>query len=321
MISIIVPVYMVEKYLEPCIESILTQSFSDFELLLIDDGSKDRCPMICDKYARKDWRIKVVHQDNQGLSAARNTGIDLAKGDYITFIDSDDVVTKDHLKILYTLLRTNNADISMSGYRPFEGDMFKEEGPFKSYVVANRDSMCDFIYKIPNSYKVAWVSSWGKLYKSSLFAEIRFPINRLHEDQFTTYRLYLKSKRNVYTTYPTYGYRQRKDSIMHSRNVKEALDDIQAVEEAVKCYQEEGLKKSEKDAKTWLIYLESKCALIGGNNGNWHSIPRKYRMNIYDAIRFIEKCQGKNEGEYIAYSLYPNAVKKYALLKKLHLLH
>ena len=113
LVSIIIPVYKVEKYLPNCIESILRQTFKDFELILVDDGSPDNCGEICEEYAQKDSRIKVVHQPNGGLSAARNSGIDIAKGDYLTFIDSDDFVFPHYLEILVKLCQENDADMSV----------------------------------------------------------------------------------------------------------------------------------------------------------------------------------------------------------------
>lgn len=322
MISVIVPVYQVEQYLEECIESILSQTYTNFEVLLIDDGSTDNCPKICDAYAKEDNRIKVVHQKNQGLSAARNTGISIAKGEYLTFIDSDDVVTKRYLEILYSLLIKYKADIAQTGYKKIVNKMFEEGENYNTeYVVENKDEMCAKIYQFKGENDVLWVTTWGKLYKASLFINVRFPVGRTHEDQFTTYRLFSMSHKNVITNYPTYGYRQREGSIMHSHNISEAFDEVQGVENAVKYFQQKGMKKSERCANGYLMYAKAKQALIARNNGKLHNILKKDKMSSYDAIRIIEERLGKDMGEYVAYSLCPRAVQIYTLLKKLHLLH
>ena len=114
MVSVIVPVYKVEKYLERCIKSIVNQTYKEIELIIVDDGSPDKCPEICDKWAEKDKRIKVIHKNNEGVSSARNKGIELSKGKYIVFIDQDDYVTDEHIEVLYDCITSNNVDLVIS---------------------------------------------------------------------------------------------------------------------------------------------------------------------------------------------------------------
>ncbi|MBA1325633.1 glycosyltransferase [Enterococcus faecium] len=129
--SIIVPVYKVEKYLRKCVDSILAQTFTDFEVILVDDGSPDNSGKICDEYAEKDNRVRVIHKENGGLSSARNAGIDVARGKYLGFVDSDDYIDEDMYEILYENLKIHDADISSVELIPFYGGRYKEKNKEK----------------------------------------------------------------------------------------------------------------------------------------------------------------------------------------------
>lgn len=222
MISIIVPVYNVEKYLEKCILSILEQNFQDFELLLIIDGSKDRSDKICYKYAKLDKRISVFEKENGGLSDARNYGINKAKGEYLTFIDSDDWISNNFLENLYNAIKKTNKDISLC---PFVS--VYEDGKI---ICGNKNHFCEFtkIELLENLFftkeklidaKIN-VMTWGKLYKRELFKDVEFPKGRLHEDVATTYLIFDKSNGAVYTNECKYFYLQRQGSIMGNLNYK-----------------------------------------------------------------------------------------------------
>ena len=222
-ISVIVPVYKVEPYLRKCVDSVLGQTFKDFELILVDDGSPDNCGKICDEYAAADDRVKVIHQANGGLSAARNAGIDWvmshSKSEYVTFIDSDDWVSPDYLSALCKGTACG-ADVSC----------------VSCYYVFNDNAKCRRCdgsgWKIdaPEEY---WVDSLtlgqmacAKLYRKELFADVRFPIGRLHEDVYTTHRLLFKRDRVAYSGLPLYFYRMRKGSIIHQESVKKSDDAV-----------------------------------------------------------------------------------------------
>ena len=177
-VSVIVPVYNVEPYLHRCVDSILAQTFTDFELILVDDGSPDNCPSICDEYAKKDNRVVVIHQNNGGLSAARNAGIDWSfansDSEWITFIDSDDWVHKQCLEVLYTVAKKSN--VSCVSAKHLECTTSISDGIIENPNVAVLDSESFFV----EQYKYA-VISCAKFYKRDLFDYIRFPDNRLHE--------------------------------------------------------------------------------------------------------------------------------------------
>ena len=193
-ISIVIPVYNVESYLRRCIESVLTQSFEDFELILVDDGSVDSSGNICDEYATKDERIHVLHQENGGSSVARNNGMQMAKGEYLFFVDSDDVIHPDCLKVLYDCLIQNHTEISMAAFERFSGNA----APIKhysatEYTVKSGMDVLEMLFDDRNQ-TFALTSACCKLFKRELFQDIAFPAGRLFEDQAITYKLFFEAK-------------------------------------------------------------------------------------------------------------------------------
>jgi glycosyltransferase involved in cell wall biosynthesis len=211
LISVIVPVYKVEDYLRRCIVSILNQTYSNIEIILVDDGSPDSSGDICDDYEKKDPRVKVIHKKNGGLSDARNAGIDIAKGKYTTFLDSDDWIAYDYIETLYDLLVRNGADISVCNFIRTETEIIEITGVAKDiYEFSNIQALDNLCGKFYEQLTVAW----GKLYRTELFKEIRFPVGKIHEDEFTTYKVLYKAKKIVVTTEQLLYYWQRPDSIM-----------------------------------------------------------------------------------------------------------
>jgi len=251
-ISIIVPVYQVESYLKQCIDSILTQSFHNYELILIDDGSIDNSGVICDEYAKQDHRIKVFHQSNKGLSASRNIGLDNAYGKYITFIDSDDVLlSDDYLKILYDSLQKYNAEISITGHISF-----KDNAPLpKPYIdfqsLDDVDSVTilngyQYNYWKKNEMKISEGRFFpnpahGKLYRKDLFNQVRFPEGRIYETVSIQHLLTLYCERIAFVNASMYGYRIREHSIETGTNVEKKMQDmIKAYQERIDYYNREG---------------------------------------------------------------------------------
>ena len=211
------PVYQVEAHIDECITSILDQTFRDFELILVDDGSLDRCPAICDVYAQKDSRIRVIHQKNQGLSAARNTGLQAARGDYIGFVDSDDFIEASMYEKLLDNLEREKADISVCGRYKVWGDKKIQEQ--KSNVYKVMDSAQALALMNTNVLGYFDVAAWDKIYKRSCFKGIEFPEGKLCEDWFVMYKLFFNAHRIVYDSIPLYNYRQRTGSITHGKKV------------------------------------------------------------------------------------------------------
>lgn len=208
MISIVVPVYNVKKYLDNCLESIVEQSYKNIEIILVDDGSNDGSSEICDQWAQKDKRIKVIHKSNGGLSHARNVGIEHAQGKYLMFVDSDDIISKKICEILLEILKDNNADLSIcNAAHIFDNNIqFKEQGELYCY---NRDeAICKLWYQ-----KDFLPSAWGKLYKRELFEKIRFTEGIIFEDIDIMHELFYLCQKIVYSEMELYGYIHHENSI------------------------------------------------------------------------------------------------------------
>ena len=204
LISAIVPFYKVEKYLGRCVESLLAQTYENIEIILVDDGSPDTCPVMCDEYAKKHEKIRVIHQENKGLSGARNTGIDNAKGEYLAFVDSDDLWSPHFLESLYKALKENDADIAQCRWEYMHGDELKEayDADAKTVCFTGREMLANLYIQTGAYYVVAW----NKLYKKELFENIRYPEGRIHEDEATTYKLFDLAKKCVFVDNALYGY-------------------------------------------------------------------------------------------------------------------
>lgn len=211
LISVIVPVYKVEKYLERCIESLRNQVYTNLEIILVDDGSPDACGEICDTYQQKDPRIRVIHKANGGLSDARNAGIQVARGKYLGFIDSDDYVAPDMFSHLYGILKDNDADVSIcSAVVVEEGKQAQFTDGRVTNVLSGEEILLGMIYQ-----NLFTVNTWNKLYKRELFDKIRFPSGKLYEDLATTYKVMDLAGRVVYSDACKYAYVQRSGSIMN----------------------------------------------------------------------------------------------------------
>lgn len=218
-VSIIVPVYKVEKYLEECLDSLKNQTYNNLEIILCDDESPDRCPQICEKYAKQDKRFKVLHKKNGGAASARNAGLEIATGDYIGFVDSDDLVKKDYIYHLVEILEINNADISVCSFSNMyvnreDAVKMEKEGYYSPEQYLERflwDWKCGLI--------------WNKLFRKELVQNIRFPEGHVIDDEFFTYRLVMNARKIVVEDIPLYRYRQRKSGVMKQRCQKEMLMD------------------------------------------------------------------------------------------------
>ena len=221
LISVIVPVYKVEMYLKRCIDSIVTQTYSNIELILIDDGSPDNCPQICESYKEKDSRIVVIHKKNEGLSAARNKGLDIAHGDYITFIDSDDWVSTEYLSKLYSSIKETNADIAIVNHKQVTDFPVKLSEKNRTIRLFSRQ---EALFELIARQNQPFVISCGKLYRKELFNAIRFPTGKCHEDEFTAHLLINKVSRIVYSDRTLYFYYQRPDSITRENHILDAID-------------------------------------------------------------------------------------------------
>lgn len=216
LISVIVPVYKVEKYLRKCVDSILTQDYQNLEILLVDDGSPDNCPRICDEYAQTDTRIKVIHKSNGGLSDARNVGIDQMCGEYVAFIDSDDYVDSNYIRVMYELIVRYHTKMSVLTIRTE-----REDGSvcsaFKQTLPEGKLSAEQLLEDIMYQWHFE-TNAFCKLYHKSLFEQIRYPKGELYEDLSTTYKLINKCVEGIACSceYMPYHYIQHPGSIMNS---------------------------------------------------------------------------------------------------------
>lgn len=214
-ISIIVPIYNVEEYLERCIDSILNQTFKDFEVILINDGSTDNSAIICDTYAKKDNRVKVIHKKNEGAAIARNVGLDACKGQYIGFVDSDDYISPIMYETLLNRIIKENAEIAICRYENFKSyDDIKfrnSKNFFKSFN--NIEALENYFLDYGHKDRIMHTLIWDKLYKRELFDEIRFPNVSFAEDGYVVYKLLYKSKKTIFVNDTLYYYFERVGSL------------------------------------------------------------------------------------------------------------
>lgn len=227
-ISVVVPIYNVEAYLDKCVASLVSQSYPNLEILLVDDGSPDGCPALCDEWAEKDPRVVVIHKENGGLSDARNTGIARASGEYISFVDSDDYVAEKYIETLYRTLREQDADVSACNYRQVdeEGAPLPEKLSEKLQTgVCTGEEMLHRYFSFDGTGKTL-VIACAKLFKKSLFSEVSFATGRLHEDEYLYFPLYRLVGKVAFTDAFLYSYVQRKGSIINSTVSSKRAEDI-----------------------------------------------------------------------------------------------
>ncbi len=243
LISVIVPVYRVEEYLERCVKSILSQTYKNLEVILVDDGSPDQCPAICDACAEKDARVKVIHQENKGLSGARNAGIDAASGEYLAFVDSDDYVSPHFIEELYQLLQDTGCAIGQCRFSYVKGDGLVEEGD-SAFCIYRGESLMEQLYG-PEEKATCFVVAWNKLYRAELFKEtgIRYPEGRIHEDEATTYRLFHEAKKLAFLERALYGYYTENGGSITSVFSAKRLQWLTAHEERIAFFKKNGYEK------------------------------------------------------------------------------
>jgi glycosyltransferase involved in cell wall biosynthesis len=239
MVSIIVPAYNVEKYIQKCLDSILKQTYQNWETIIVDDGSNDTTGAICEQLVKSDSRFKVIHQANAGLSAARDTGIDHAKGEYLLFVDADDFIHPKMIELLHDALVKTKSDIAICSFQKIyeNQEVPNIEIPDKiTPQVASGEEECYYLYGAERPAET--VIAWNKLYTKRLFADIRYPVGKIHEDHFVTYQLLFAAKQVAYIDVPLYYYLQREGSIMHARHYgEEHMAMLEAAENAIRFYE------------------------------------------------------------------------------------
>lgn len=263
LISVIVPVYRVEAYLKACVASIQAQTYQNIEIILVDDGSPDNCPRICDELAAGDSRIRVIHQENGGLSSARNTGIQAATGEYIALLDSDDLWTPLFLSRLYEALSAHGCDMAVCLFRRFEDDPPLQVPDKVTPQVLTREEAfeCLFNQRIENM-----VVAPNKLYRRSLFQTVRYPLGQLHEDEAVIHHVIGACSSIVWVEEAHYLYRTTHNSITTSRFNLRRLDEMKAKEDRIAYFESNG--QLHLADKTRIVYLSNLMRLHRTALGN-----------------------------------------------------
>lgn len=316
MISVIVPVYNVEKYLDKCVQSILGQSFADFELILVDDGSKDRSGEICDSYADKDHRVSVIHKENGGPSIARNQASLKAKGQYITFIDSDDFVTLDYLETLYDTLKETKADISavlMTEIQEGE-EVHKRSSKGTVLTLSGRDALLNVLYQ-----KDLDTTPCGMLFNKEIVLANPFPAGRFHEDDFTMFKYFEQAETVSIIKSIKYFYVQHETSIMHRKAMDIIKDEIEASDNLENYFimKDEELLRAAKSKK-----FSNYCQILVENpelkqNDNIYKKVIRYLCCEKTGIILDKDTRIKNKIAAMILCLGPTAlVQVYGILKK-----
>lgn len=247
LISIIIPVYNSEKYLDDCIRSIVNQTYADIEVLLVDDGSTDSSGEICKKWENTDGRIKAIHQENGGVSKARNTGIDNVRGELLLMADSDDYMASDTVKTLCEGFIQSNADIVICDYEQGENRSFNFIPGETTYQTLNFEEIMNRVYNDGHE-ALRFISPWGKLYRKDLFADIHYPNGKIFEDIYITHQLLYRAKTIAVTDRKLVYYYRHEDSIMHKPFHIGKLDYLDALKERIEFFKSHGLEQLEKTA-------------------------------------------------------------------------
>jgi glycosyltransferase involved in cell wall biosynthesis len=318
-ISIIVPVYKVEPYLRRCVDSILVQTFTDFECILVDDGSPDNCPAICDEYAKKDSRIVVIHQKNKGVSAARNAGLDRAQGDWIGFVDSDDWCDKGMYETLYKNARRHDADVSICGVRTvsINGDITKTGHKKHIRIFNGTNAIMEML--APDSYGGF---SWNKLVKFSLIKhyQVKYDETKKYmEDVLFFYTLFKNIKRVVYSSAPYYNYMKNVESVTCQLGLTKAAMTGLSVFDAI--LSAEHNKKIKRRVTAALVFLEKDLCIHyiktkNSSNENYLFLTKKIRDKLPCVlINFSVPVKEKLMSWLVLYPSLFNTI--YLLYKKL----
>ena len=249
-VSVIVPVYNVENYLEKCVNSIINQTERDIQIILVDDGSTDKSPQICDELSLKDDRIVVFHKKNGGLSSARNKGLENAKADYVCFIDSDDIIAPYYVEHLLSLIEKYDCDVAVGKFETFtDKDPSFDNIDNDVEIVGGKNAIDKLFGK---SYVTATIAC-NKVYKKSLFDDIKFPEGKINEDEATAYRIFYKTERVAFSNSVVYGYYMRDNSITKSKFSKRNFDFLEIAWERCMFFKERG------EERYYYLFLKIYC--------------------------------------------------------------
>lgn len=322
-ISVIVPIYNVEKYVEKTIISIINQSYKDLEIILVNDGSEDNSLKICQDYAKIDNRIIVLNKKNGGLSDARNYGLDNAKGDYILFVDGDDYIHYQMIEILYTCAQKSSSDIVVCNYTRINENENTIDKQIELKQIANLNTYTntEALSKLfKDDTHVIFTVVWNKLYIKTLFDEIRFPFGKIHEDDFTSYKLLDMAKKIGYINIPLYYYVKRNGSILSSGLNEKSFQKVDAyIERANYCIKNEKVVTEAINALLWLYgsYIKEYKQKYGENDFLLEHI-KKYK----ECWRYYKKYISVKRAIYIRFKIahpkiYTKLYNTYHKIKKI----
>ena len=313
-ISVIVPVYNVEKYLHRCVDSILAQTFTDFELILVDDGSPDNCGAICDEYAQKDSRVHVIHRKNGGQSAARNDGIDWvfanSNSQWLHFVDSDDWVHPQILEQLYRAVIEQDVKISICGYQETNGEKNwsgNEECSSKLWPVER--------YFV--EHNISAIVPWGKLYHRECFHGIRYPVGKIYEDEYVTYRILFQFEKIAVIDMPMYAYFVNLEGTMRSKWTPKRLLVFAALEEQISFFDEQNMRT----ARDYVIdrYMRRLCGqnkrILTEASRNERTAALRYvrRRLINGLIKYRKMYPFEEKWWFMYESAFPRLMNAYWL--------
>lgn len=316
-ISIIIPAYNIEKYIRKCIDSILQQTYTDYEILIVNDGSTDQTGLICDEYKRLHPKIQVWHQENQGQSAARNLAINMACGEFITFIDGDDWISDDYLEQMIAAVDKTGADVSVCGLKYFnDGEMptFTPKKMYQYNVVPGR-GVCICYYKME---PIITVGPLGKLFRAELLKDIRFPVGKIYEDQGTIPRLlYLADKVVFITESELYAYCVRIGSTSHSNFSARRFEDVWNVNLCYHFFCNMDDLELMQYSHRFEIVLQAKYIVQAYHYHATEQIPNQYRMKLITALKIIRAETKYDTFSWYLSLVYPKLVRPYSYIHKL----
>ena len=309
LISVIVPIYNVEAYLTRCVKSIQNQTYRNLEIILVDDGSPDHCGSMCEELAQKDNRICVIHKENGGLSDARNSGLEVAKGEYIAFVDSDDYVAPDFLQTLYDNLVETGSDVALCSYQVVTGEDFsKKQGAKPPVYIYDRKELLLNLYDANHEDATFFIVAWNKLYKKNLWEQVRFPKGKIHEDEATTYRIFDLCKKGVYVKTPLYGYFTSDSSITRDAFSLKRLQWMDALNDRISFFEEKGEEQlsacSIRARADGAIHYYYPLLKLDGKTGQYKSEMEQLKSYVRAALKENKRFKNLTLSNKIGYRIF-----------------
>lgn len=309
LVSVIVPIYNVEAYLLRCVNSIKEQTYNNLEIILVDDGSPDNCGRICDELAKTDGRILVIHKENGGLSDARNRGLDAATGEYIVFVDSDDYIAPSFIMTLYHHLIETDSDVALCSYMVVTGeDISKIQDEKPQTYVYNRKELLMNLYDANHEDATFFIVAWNKLYKRSLWDQVRFPKGKIHEDEATTYRIFHLCRRGVYVKVPLYGYFSSESSITRDAFSVKRLQWMDALNDRIAFFEKKKEPRlvgcSMKARADGAIHYYYPLSQLDGKTGQYRREMKQLKSYVREALNANQKFRNLTLSNKIGYRIF-----------------